>query len=166
MNGDRISRNINAIWDNPLYQEKYKELQEIEKTREYCGHDISHFLDVARLMWIYSREDGTGLEKDIIYAAALLHDIGRGDEAVTGKSHHEAGAELAEIILEETEFTQENKEEIIEAIRSHRNPEVKDEKSLKGYLYKADKKSRRCFCCSAADTCSWPVEKRNLIIDF
>lgn len=161
-----ISKNINAVWENDLYQEKYKSLQKIEKTRKYCGHDISHFLDVARLMWTYNTENGTGLKRDVVYATALLHDIGRYDEAVNGKPHHEAGADLAGEILKSTKFTSKEKEEIAEAIRTHRDANFNDENSLRGYLYRADKRSRACFCCKAANTCSWPIKKRNLLIDY
>ena len=38
---------------------------------------MRHFLDVARLAWIAGLEQGLGLDKEIVYAAALLHDIGK-----------------------------------------------------------------------------------------
>ena len=38
---------------------------------------MEHFLDVARLMYIYNLEDQAGFSKEMIYAAGLLHDIGR-----------------------------------------------------------------------------------------
>ena len=38
---------------------------------------MGHLLDVARLAWIFNLEANQEISKERIYAAALLHDIGR-----------------------------------------------------------------------------------------
>ena len=69
------------------------------RTRVFCLHGIEHSLDVARIGYIKNLEQGLSFRQDVIYAMALLHDIGRCEEYASGKSHHEAGAELARPIL-------------------------------------------------------------------
>ena len=67
---------VNRIWRHPVYQEHYKKIQELESERIFCRHTPEHFLDVARLMYIYALEEHLELPKELIYASALLHDIG------------------------------------------------------------------------------------------
>ena len=66
---------IQKILNHPLYQEQFKLLQNAEKDREFCRHTMEHFVDVARLMYIYTLEEKTNVSKELIYAAALLHDF-------------------------------------------------------------------------------------------
>ena len=47
---------VNQIWRHPVYQEHYKKIQELESERIFCRHTPEHFLDVARLMYIYVLE--------------------------------------------------------------------------------------------------------------
>ena len=58
---------VNLIWNHSLYQEAYRKIQELEQERPFCGHSAEHFLDVARLAWIYNLEDGSGLDKAVSY---------------------------------------------------------------------------------------------------
>lgn len=141
---------ISLIWRHPLYQKHCKKIQELEKDRIFCRHTPEHFLDVARLMYIYSLENKLDLSREIIYATALLHDI--------------AGAEIAGKILTDLHFTEQEKEEILSAISQHRTDG--SDNVLAMLLYKADKKSRNCFSCSAASECYWPSEKKNLTIEY
>ena len=59
----------------------------------------------------------------MIYAAGLLHDIGRYEQMEKGTPHHLAGARLAERILTDCDFSLTEQKSILAAIRSHR---VKD----------------------------------------
>lgn len=111
---------VNKIWNHPLYQEQFRLIQRSEKDRVFCNHTLEHFLDVARLSWIYNLEEGSGIEKELIYAAALLHDIGRYRQLAEGIPHQQAGAALAGIILPQCGFSREETAEIISAIREHR----------------------------------------------
>ena len=64
------------------------------------------------------------------------------------------------LLDESSRLSREN----LEAIRAHRSPEIRQEKSLRGYLYRADKASRNCLACPAEPACDWPKEKKNLEI--
>ena len=68
---------VNLIFRNKTYQLLLRNLDDMEKDRFFCRHTIEHFLDTARIMYIISLEEKLLLPKDIIYAAALLHDIGK-----------------------------------------------------------------------------------------
>ena len=103
---------ISLIWRHPLYQKHCEKIQELEKDRIFCRHTPEHFLDVARLMYIYSLENKLNLSREIIYATALLHDIGRAQQYLSGISHDIAGAEIAGKILADLHFTEQEKEEI------------------------------------------------------
>ena len=96
---------ISLIWRHPLYQKHCEKIQELEKDRIFCRHTPEHFLDVARLMYIYSLENKLNLSREIIYATALLHDIGRAQQYLSGISHDIAGAEIAGKILTDLHFT-------------------------------------------------------------
>ena len=73
------------------YKQTYEKLQELEKDREFCGHDMEHFLSVARISYLMVLEKNLDIPKDIIYATAFLHDMGRADQYEKGISHDEAG---------------------------------------------------------------------------
>lgn len=145
---------------HPVFQQEYARLQRMEQGRIYCGHDMNHFLDVARACWIRVLEQGLVLRKDVVYAAALLHDIGKGLQYESGTPHHLASAELAGVILPDCGYDSEEIQAITQAIRLHRKPTAEDA-PLVGLLYEADKKTRLCFCCNAGQDCNWPEDKRN-----
>ena len=153
--------NVNSILSNPKYKALLKKLGELEKDRWFCGHDLEHFLDVARIAYITVMEEGLSFKKEVIYAIALLHDIGRVVEYTEGMDHHKASAEIAKELLDETNFTKEDKEDIIRAIINHRK-EAEDE--LSKLIYKSDKLARNCFNCRAYEECYWDKEKKNKII--
>ena len=66
---------IHAICNHPVWKESIKKIQALEQERIFCKHNPQHFLDVARLAWIENLEKNLGIEKELIYAAGLLHDI-------------------------------------------------------------------------------------------
>lgn len=173
-------RRVNRILEHPLYKAALRDIEEAEKERIFCRHDMEHFLSVARIAHIYNLQEKAGFEQELIYAAALLHDIGRAVEYADGTPHQEAGARLAEQILSECGFSGESRQMILSAIRFHRQGaaeaakaagtaagEAQAEKNrrLGEYLYRADKKSRLCFSCKAQQECNWKMEKRNLAIE-
>lgn len=176
---------VNRILRHPSYKKALESIEKEEENRIFCRHDMEHFLSAARLAYIYNLEEGAGISREIIYAAALLHDIGRAMEYEMKVPHQEAGAQLAGKILAECGFEEEEQELIIEAIRSHRTegkenwsrkgsytdegPRTQDtEKSgcLSKYLYRADKKSRLCFSCRAQKECNWEADKRNMAVEY
>lgn len=158
---------IQQIFTHPLYHEMYERLQRYERDRAYCRHDMSHFLDVARLTYITSLEQNLGLRKEVIYAAALLHDMGRVRQYEDGTHHDEAGVEFARQLfshLSDLTLTAAEQEDILEAIRGHRRQGEGSESVLSKVLRVNDKKSRRCFECPVRSRCKWPDEKKNLTV--
>ena len=111
---------IHTIWEHPLYQEQFQALQKAESERIFCNHTLEHFLDVARIAYIQNLETGAGLSKVLIYAAALLHDIGRYRQIAHGIPHEKASTALAERIMSECNFTQEEIHTVCESILNHR----------------------------------------------
>lgn len=154
----------NRICSHPLWKWHIEQLREAEKERIFCRHGIEHLLDVARIAYIENLEQGYGISQEIIYAAALLHDIGRFLQYSQGIPHEIAGAQIAPEILADCGFTRQEQEEILEGIREHRNSGQKTNRSLSGLIYRADKKSRSCGFCKACEACDWSLEKKNLTI--
>ena len=153
---------VNRIWNHPDYQKSLHNIEDLEKERIFCGHDARHLLDTARLAYIENLELSLGISKEIIYAAALLHDIGRGLQYTEGVHHHEGGVKIAAPIISTCGFSDRETEEILEAIGGHRDVSVKSGKDLAGILYRADKRSRCCFSCPAEAECNWSMEKKNM----
>ncbi|MGN0390674.1 MAG: HD domain-containing protein [Wujia sp.] len=151
---------VKRIFEHDTFQLCMKKISAAEKNRIYCLHDMTHCLDVARIAYIMCLEQGLDYQKDVIYAMALLHDIGRSEEYSSGRSHHEAGEKLARQILLDTGFSPKEQELICDAICRHKVEDA-DRTSLAYLLYKADKCSRRCYECRAADSCYWSEEQKN-----
>ena len=156
-------KKVNEILNNKKYKEYLKKLEELESTREFCRHNMEHFLDVSRIAYIINLEEGLGFSKDIIYAIGLLHDIGRVLEYEKGIQHHEGSVILSKIILDETSFTLEERNRILKAIDEHRQ-ESEDE--LSKLIYKSDKLSRNCFGCKVENKCYWPKKKKKKKIKY
>ncbi len=155
-------KRIDDILEHPEFKENIKRINEAELDRIYCLHGIEHLLDVARIGYIMNMEQELGFDKEIIYAMALLHDIGRNMEYEAGVSHHEIGGEIACGILRDVGFTYTECEIICDAIRNHKELQAGDDgKTLNYLLYKADKLSRNCFSCKAYDSCYWAEDKKN-----
>jgi HD superfamily phosphodiesterase len=153
---------INTILQHPLYKDYYQQIQALEANRLYCKHDMNHFLDVARIAYILILEEVSPLPKEQIYAAALLHDIGRHIQYLNKEPHEKASARLCIAILKDSGFHQEEIDPIQEAIANHRNREVIGQKDLSDYLYRADKASRPCYACPQESKCDWDISKKNL----
>jgi len=153
---------IDLILANPEFKEHMARICKAEEDRIYCLHGMEHLLDVARIAYIINLEEELGFGKEIIYAMALLHDIGRNMEYEKGLSHHEIGGIIAGDILIQAGFSIEEKKLICQAIRSHKElGDKEDNHSLNYLLYKADKLSRNCFSCQAIDSCYWDESKKN-----
>ena len=149
---------------HPCWQKHMAALARMEAARRFCRHDVSHCLDVARLAWIENLERELGLQKDVVYAAALLHDLGRYAQMTGGEPHHAASARLAGEILPECGFSREETAEIAAAILGHRETKTAGDPRLLGVLYRADKASRCCWDCAARTVCNWSDTKKNLTL--
>lgn len=155
---------INEILQNDIFKLNMEKLEKLEENREFCRHGINHSLDVARIAYIMTLENGLDYSKDIIYAIALLHDIGRVMQYEKGVSHHEGSVIIAEEILKDTSYDDEEISIIIEAIKNHRNKENASE--FNKLIFKSDKLSRNCFMCKSYDECYWGSNKKNNIINY
>ncbi|HIZ74039.1 MAG TPA: HD domain-containing protein [Candidatus Mediterraneibacter stercoravium] len=157
-------KRVNAIFRHPLYQSYYRRLEKLEQDRIFCRHQMTHLLDTARIAYIRNLEEGLGLDREVIYAAAVLHDIGKALQYEEKIPHEISGEKIAAEILDslgaENAFPDTEKEMILTAIRGHRklreDPEV-----LERLLYESDKASRMCFACPAEPQCDWSKEKKN-----
>lgn len=151
------------IIENELYKSHLQKIEEYEKERVFCHHDPVHFMDVARIGMILNLNEKYHLKKDVIYAAALLHDIGRDVQYMDGTPHEKASVEIAKKILSmaESDYSEKEKKKILKAIENHRNEKIKNKKNLSGLLYRADKLSRPCYFCKAFADCNWKGEKKN-----
>ena len=68
---------LNEVVHHWIYQDYYGRIKRLEKERIFCCHQMTHLLDVARIAYIKNLEENLGFEKDVIYTAAVLHDIGK-----------------------------------------------------------------------------------------
>lgn len=157
---------VNRILQNKEYQLYIEKNAAAEGERIFCRHNMEHFLDVARIAMLLNLEKGLSIDKGLIYATALLHDIGRWKEYEDGTPHEVAGARIAPGILADCGYKEEEKKMICKAILSHRDASVAEEDGLSGILYVADKLSRSCHSCQARSLCKWSEEKKNLTIKY
>ncbi|MEG0971295.1 MAG: HD domain-containing protein [Lachnospiraceae bacterium] len=145
--------------NNTTYLEVVKQIEEYEKKRKFCRHGLEHYLSVARIAYIMNLEQELHQDKEFIYLCALLHDIGRVYEYENGQPHELGGVVLAKKFLEEIDYPQEKRAEILKGIGEHR----KEEDTL---FWFADKRARNCFLCEAAADCNWKDEKRTKTIEW
>ena len=119
-------------------------------------------MDVARIAYILSADRAYAVSKEIIYAAALLHDIGKWKQYEDGTPHEKASADFAEQILAASGFSEEDQAQVLDAILKHRKKgKQKEENPLAELLYDAALLSRACYACEARELCGWNEEKKN-----
>lgn len=155
----------NLILENTMFKELVSEIEKEEKSRKFCKHNIEHFLNVARIAYIENLEHNLNIGKDVIYATALLHDIGRAESLSEYDNHNEASAQAAYEILSQCNCEENTKNSITDAIFNHGNQYISGENNLCGIIYRADKASRNCYVCLANDECNWKEEKKNYRIE-
>lgn len=156
---------VNRIIQNSKFLTMIDQIEQIEQNRQFCKHGWEHCMDVARAMVILNQEKKLGYSKEVLYALALVHDLGRVEEYLREVPHNEAGAELAGKLLKECGFEQSEILDITEAIRAHRN-RGRNNDALSQLLVDADKKTRPCFRCQAGEQCKWPDYKKNWILEL
>ena len=158
---------LNAVWNHPLYQKYYRENEKIEHDREFCCHQITHLLDVARIAYIKNLEAGLGIDKELIYTAAILHDIGKALQYTDKIPHEIAGEKIAGEILdtlsENDTFSETERAWILEAVRGHRR-KCNGMSEVARLFYECDKRSRNCFACPVKEQCNWSEEEKNMEI--
>lgn len=145
---------VNQLLEHEDYICYMEKIDGLEKERHFCKHGFEHGLNVARIAYAYMLEKrDVILPKEVVYAAAFLHDIGRWVEYQTGEDHAEASAQLALPLLEACRFSSEDIQVILKGIREHRrHPE--DNLTLLGEaLALADDWARDCRHCSVQALC-------------
>ena len=157
---------IDKILNHDLFAEHMRKNEAAEAERSFCRHNMGHMLDVARIAMILNLEEALQIPKDVVYAAALLHDIGRHIQYEDGTTHEAASAKIAPSILKDCGYDEKETDVIISAIRLHRTAEIAENQDLNGILYRADKASRACFACKAEKNCDWKQEKKNFFIRY
>ncbi|MBC9784233.1 HD domain-containing protein [Heliobacterium chlorum] len=102
--------------------------------------------------------------KEVIYSAALLHDMGKWKQYETGEDHAKVGAELCKPLLKDCGFSDIEIDLIAEAIRHHRKKERKMSPTFLGQiLARADGYSRLCCRCEQTNDCNWKKKQETLI---
>lgn len=157
---------IDRILQNEMFLYHLGQNNTAEADRRFCRHSMVHFLDVARIGTIIALEEDIEINREWIYAAALLHDCGKHEQYADGTPHEQASARIAPEILKECGFDDNETDRIITAILRHRDPEVSAERNLNGILYRADKASRACFACDMESECNWKDGRKNLTIKY
>ncbi len=157
---------VDNILNNKMFRDKVAKIEELEKDRIFCRHDMDHFLDVARIAALIASDEGFTEDREMIYAAALLHDIGRDEQYVNGTPHEKASAGLAPEILRDCAFDEEEIKVIVKAIADHGDESVREQKDLSGLIYRADKMSRKCYMCTVVDRCHKSPEKLVMNIKY
>lgn len=148
------------IVKHALFNEAIHLISHEEKDRVYCRHGLPHLMDVARIGCLLIVERELGIKADVMYAAALVHDLGRAMEYKDGTPHDQGSVIYAQTILPECGYKDNEVAQIVMAVAAHRIEN--SGMPLAEVLYEADKKSRLCFACEARDTCKWTEEKMNL----
>lgn len=165
-------KRADAIGRNPVFRGHLGRIDAAEEDRAFCRHGLPHLLDVARIAWILNLERKCGLRKDVVYAAALLHDIGRSEQYATGEDHDVAGVRIAGEVLdglpEALRFDSLERASILAAVARHRT--ARDDEwegeALIPLIEQADHLSRPCYACAAREACYWPCERKNLTLDI
>lgn len=154
---------IDKIISNQDFIRNLEIIDNAEINREFCKHDLNHLLDVARIAYIYCLENNYKLDKEIIYATALMHDIGRSMEYQNILQHDKAAAIIVPNILNKAGFNDNEIDEIIKSISIHREKNCQ-KTLLDKVIYYADKKSRNCFYCKVREKCNWDNSLKNKTI--
>lgn len=148
--GNSMER-CNGILQDEAFRDQVARIAEREKTRIFCRHDLAHFLDVARIAYILSLEEGLNIGKELIYTTGILHDLGRWVEYDTGADHALESRRIAAGFLDRHGFDGEEQDIILSAIGHHRDSEAIRPFDI--LFYRADKLSRPCITCPARPRC-------------
>lgn len=158
-------KRIELIKEDPYYRECLSLNGDREMDRPFCRHDFKHMLLVSQISYKiitqintlggFARAENIGeaaAALEVIYAAGLLHDMGRWRQYDTGDDHALAGSGMALPVLERAGFVLKEIEVITRAIREHRKAGY-GSSYLGRVLCLADDLSRPCGSCGARLEC-------------
>ncbi|HHW60542.1 MAG TPA: HD domain-containing protein [Syntrophomonadaceae bacterium] len=171
-------KRIEMLLRDPLYHDYMERNINEERNLKYCRHDLHHHTDVARIAYILVLENndlgyfvmeanlsGRLAAKELIYAAGLLHDIGKWKEYQMGVDHASYGSRLARDILPRIHFNENEIEIICRAIYEHRNIS-RDMSFLGERIHRADNLSRVCSQCDHRHRCPKIENKEFSVTSF
>lgn len=145
---------VNQILQHKLYEDYSAKNRFAEAQRRYCRHGSDHGISVARIAYISLLESKEmSLSKEVIYAAGILHDIGRWVEYETQENHALVGARLAAPILRDCGFSEQEIEIITQGIKEHRLKHSEAQSALGQALAQADDWARDCRNCESKVSC-------------
>lgn len=157
---------VENLLNHPNFRAAIDTIEKNEVTRIFCRHGLDHCLDVARITWILSLENARPFDKETIYLAALLHDLGR---SVDNANHDKESMRLAAQLLPECGADATRTADILTAIGAHREKQAEidcTQASLGELLAYADHKSRPCYRCPAVKDCYWDEQLKNHTIIY
>ena len=96
---------IDKILNHDLFLLSFRTKQCGRSRQTLLRHGMVHFLDVARIGTIIALEEGFKVDREWIYAAALLHDCGKHEQYENGIPHEQASARIAPEILRRVDST-------------------------------------------------------------
>lgn len=153
---DNMKRN-RFLLEHNQFLEYIRLNSEAEKERIFCGHGLNHALEVALAASRMALAEKLPIKEDIVYAAGLLHDIGRWREYAYGEDHALASSKLAVEILRDCGYNLIEEAMILEAINGHRTRRSQNQ-SLTDILYRSDKIVRPCALCRAREQCKYHIK--------
>ncbi len=152
---------VERLLNHPDFRAAIDTIEKNEVTRIFCRHGLDHCLDVARIAWILTLENARPFDKETIYLAALLHDLGR---SVNNANHDEESMRLTAQLLPACGADATCTADILAAIGAHREKQVAldfTQATLGELLAYADHKSRPCYRCPAINECYWDESLKN-----
>lgn len=171
-------KRVELLLKDALYVDYIKRNADEESIIKYCQHGLQHHIDVARIAYILVLEHNdfnyfvkdSGLSgklaaKECIYAAGLLHDIGKWNEYRTGVDHAAYGSKLTREILPRVFFNPTEVDLISTAIYEHRNIS-RDMSFLGERIHRADNLSRVCSQCEERVKCPKRGNKEYSVTTF
>lgn len=158
-------KRIGLLLQDSLYNEYLQRNVLEEMEHQFCRHDINHLFAVAQMTFslmlnnndgeIFLEETGTDSQaaaKEVIYAAGLLHDIGKWKEYRDGEDSAACSARLSRAILPRALFTPDEIAIICRAIGEQRN--ISKDMSLLGEkLYRGNNLARINSECRCNEEC-------------
>ncbi len=102
-----------------MTEKQYNDLYRyMKRYSEATVHDEGHILRVLSLALIICESEKTA-DTDVVIAAALLHDVGRGAQNRTGQPHAAIGADMAYTHLLKRGWQQETAKRVRHCVEAH-----------------------------------------------
>jgi predicted HD phosphohydrolase len=125
-----MNADVLAVRPDSRFAQEAEELVRAVEPSFLTNHSFrSHFFAVA-----LAGRDDVSFDPELLYVAALLHDIGLVQKFDTGKCFEEDGADAAARLAAEHGWTPERRDQLAEAIRLHVAAEIELADGPEAYL--------------------------------